>query len=96
MATLGILPAVGVVGGHVSRKSRPTGRRHGVTNTPTATLGILPAVGVCPVYTDGHPRRTADRRHILYDVLYLITIMYCIYTYLFNNINNLNMVISFY
>jgi hypothetical protein len=48
----------------VAQKFRSGGRRHGVTYTPTATLGVLPAVGVCPVYADGHPRRTAGRRRI--------------------------------
>jgi hypothetical protein len=95
-ATLGVLPAVGIAGGHVSQKSRPTGHRHGVTNTPTATFGVLPAVGVCPVYAEGGRRCTTGRQHILCDVFYLITVMYCIYTYLFNNINNSNMVICFY
>jgi hypothetical protein len=81
MATLGVLSAVGVVSGHVSRKFRSSGHRHGVRYTPTATLGVQPAVGVFPVYTDGHPQRTASCRRIPYVVYYLITLMYCIYTY---------------
>jgi hypothetical protein len=60
-----------------------------------ATLGVQPAVGVCHVYADGHPRRTASRRRIPCIVFCLITAMYCIYTYFFNNISNLNMVIFF-
>jgi hypothetical protein len=94
--TLGVIQTVGIAFGHVSQKSRLDGRCHGVTYTPTATLGVQPAIGVCPVYANGHPRRTAGRRRILCDVFYLIAVMYCIYTYLFKHINNLNMVIFFY